>query len=312
MKVYKYRGISTLDRDLKTLVSNQFFAPTAEQLNDPVETVLNSQLAASLTEAMGEEVHELFTETVEMRKTVGIYSLSRTPYDELMWSHYGESHEGFCIEYDLERLISEARANWDRVDVVYSETPPVLDFSELLSGNGHKALLQKLVGYKSKRWEYEDELRIVTTRSGKNNYAEVAVTGIYLGCRCTEESIDQIRHALKGRLHEYFTVSYPEHSYALKASPLERDKNIDGEPKKHRAPVEESAISACGHLRNDSNLLEKIEKAVEIVRCDPSCELVVLGDVSASKKDHICVMYKTNVETGLDNTLSRFFPIHAL
>ena len=42
---------------------------------------------------------------LEMRKTVGIYSLSRTPYDELMWSHYGESHEGFCIEYDLERLI---------------------------------------------------------------------------------------------------------------------------------------------------------------------------------------------------------------
>ena len=312
MKVYKYRGISYLDRDLKTLVSNQFFAPTAEQLNDPVETVLNSQLVTSFTEAMGGEVYELFTETVEMRKTVGIYSLSRTPYDELMWSHYGESHEGFCIEYDLDRLILEARSTWDIVNVVYSETPPVLDFSNLLSGNGHKEFLQKLVGYKSKRWEYEDELRIVTTRSGKNNYAEVAVTGIYFGCRCTEESIDQIRYALKGRLHEYFTVSYPEHSYALKASSLERDKNIDGESKKHRAPVEESAISACGYLRNDSNLLEKIEKAVEIVRCDPSCELVVLGVISASKKDHICVMYKTNVETGLDNTLSRFFPIRAL
>ena len=44
MKVYKYRGISTLDRDLKTLVSNQFFAPTAEKLNDPVETVLRGCL----------------------------------------------------------------------------------------------------------------------------------------------------------------------------------------------------------------------------------------------------------------------------
>ena len=146
MKVYKYRGISTLDRDLKTLVSNQFFAPTAEKLNDPVETVLNSQLAAFVTQAMGGEVHEPFTEIIEMRKTVGIYSLSRTPDDELMWSHYGESHEGFCIEYDLERLKLEARANWDIVNVVYSAIPPVLDFSELLKGNGHKKLLQKLVG----------------------------------------------------------------------------------------------------------------------------------------------------------------------
>ena len=175
-----------------------------------------------------------------------------------------------------------------------------------------KELLQKLVGYKSKRWEYENELRIVTTKSGKNNYAEVAVTGIYFGCRCPEESIDQIRHVLKDRLHEYFTVSYPEHSYTLKASPLGRDKNIDGEPKKHRASVEESAIPACGHLRNDSNLLEKIEKAVEIVRCDPSCELVVLADKSESKKDQIYVQYETNVETGLSNTLNRFFPIHDL
>ena len=81
---------------------------------------------------MGGEVHEPFTEIIEMRKTVSIYSLSRTPYDELMWSHYGESHEGFCIEYDLERLKLEAHANWDIVNVVYSAIPPVLDFSELL------------------------------------------------------------------------------------------------------------------------------------------------------------------------------------
>ena len=312
MKVYKYRGISTLDRDLKTLVSNQFFAPTAEKLNDPVETVLSSQLAAFVTQAMGGEVHEPFTEIIEMRKTVGIYSLSRTPDDELMWSHYGESHEGFCIEYDLERLKLEARANWDIVNVVYSAIPPVLDFSELLKGNGHKKLLQKLVGYKSKRWKYEGELRIITTRSGKNNHAEVAVTGIYLGCRCTKENIYQIRHALKGRLHRYFTVSYPEHSYTLKSSLLERDKGIDGDPKEYRAPIEKSAIPDFKHLGNDLNLLKKIEKAIEIVRCDPSCQLVLLGDISVTKKDQIYVSYETNVETGLANILNRFFPIHEL
>lgn len=217
MKVYKYRGISTLDRDLKTLVLNQFFAPTAEQLNDPVETVLNSQLVSTLTEAMSEDVHDLFIETIEMRRAVGIYSLSRTPFDEIMWSHYGESHQGFCIEYDLERLKLEARSSWDIVNVVYSETPPVLDFSEILGESRQKALIQKLVGYKSKRWEYEDELRIVTARSGKNNYAEVSVTGVYFGCRCTEETIDKIRHSLRGRLHQYFMVRYPQHSYALES-----------------------------------------------------------------------------------------------
>ena len=61
-----------------------------------------------------------------MRHKVGIYSLSRTPLDELMWAHYGNSHASFCIEYDLDRLILEARTMWDVVDVAYYEDPQTL------------------------------------------------------------------------------------------------------------------------------------------------------------------------------------------
>ena len=85
---------------------------------------------------------------------------------------------------------------------------------------------------------------------------------------------------------------------------MERNKIIDGEPKEHRAPVEEFAIPPISQFRNNPNLLKKIEKAVEIVKCDPSCDIVFLGDLSATKKDHIYVMYKTNVETGFDHTIN--------
>ena len=52
-KVYKYRGISTLDRDLESLASNYFFAPTAESLNDPTEAVFNDRLVSQIMSALG-------------------------------------------------------------------------------------------------------------------------------------------------------------------------------------------------------------------------------------------------------------------
>ena len=39
-------------------------------------------------------------------KKIGIYSLSKTFIDELLWAHYGNSHKGFCIEYDLDILLN--------------------------------------------------------------------------------------------------------------------------------------------------------------------------------------------------------------
>ena len=39
MKLYKYRA--DIYRDLLTLVNNQIYAPTAQNLNDPAETIVN-------------------------------------------------------------------------------------------------------------------------------------------------------------------------------------------------------------------------------------------------------------------------------
>ena len=39
MKLYKYRA--EIYRDLLTLVNNQIYAPTAQNLNDPAETIVN-------------------------------------------------------------------------------------------------------------------------------------------------------------------------------------------------------------------------------------------------------------------------------
>lgn len=314
MKVYKYRGASDLDRDLEALASDYFFAPDAANLNDAMEALLSDALAVRATKAMGRTVSDSYQQLVGMRRSVGIYSLSRVPDNEVMWAQYGESHEGFCIEYDLDRLVLEARDQWSVVDVVYSESPPTLAVADLVTKSGCAGVIRKLVGHKSQRWAYEDELRIITTRSGRNNYAQAAVTGIYFGCRCSEGNIKKVRRRLSGRAHTYSVMRFTENSYTLGEAYLARDDDIDGTPPNYHAPLDELAIPDPEALGVYSNRLDEVERAVETVRQDPSCKRVLLADVSVSgpRKGRIFVQYQTAVQTDLSDTVNRYFDLKDL
>jgi hypothetical protein len=243
-----------------------------------------------------------------MRHSVGIYSLSRTPTDELMWAHYAESHAGFCIEYDLERLMLEARTQWTRLDVVYSEEPPTLAIEDLIRAPNPEVATAKLVGCKSKRWSYEDEVRLITASAGVNHYARPAVTGIFFGCRCSDETIERVRIALAGRAHTYARVVYPERSYRLRIDDLPRAA-IDGTMTEHRAPVEDGAIAAVDDLGEHGHLHPLLLRAVDQVTRDPSCKKGVWADVSPSgpRRGQIFVVYETSVETALDNKVKQYF-----
>lgn len=308
MKVYKYRGVANLERDIKSLVEDNFFAPTAEALNDPTEVVLNDRLVSALLSGLSPEVSASLAQLTGMRHSVGVYSLSRVPTDELMWAHYSESHAGFCIEYDFERLVLEARNQWTQLDVVYSKDPPILTVQDLLVASDASLATAKLTGYKSLRWRYESELRLITARAGVNHYARAAVTGIYFGVRCSKKIETQIRTALRNRALTYSRMVYPAHSYQLAIETLTRD-DIDGVIADYVAPVEAGAIVTNSDLGEFSDRYTSVRKAVEIVRRDPSCKKIVLAEVSrtGARRGQIFVQFETTVKGDLNNVLNWYF-----
>lgn len=308
MKVYKYRGSSTLKRDCEGLEQSYFYAPTAEFLNDPTEVVLNDRLVKVIASTLSSTLESDLEEFTSMRRTAGIYSLSKTVTDELMWAHYAESHKGYCVEYDLSRLVLDARNQWSQVNVKYSSEPPTLSIQDVVGELGETNIVEKLVGFKSQRWEYEDEIRLVTTRAGSNHYAQAAVTGIYFGCRCEAKTRETVRKALSGRGHSYFQMKYPEASYQLTTEAMPR-LAIDREVLKYEAPIEESAVTPVEDLGKFSGLHSKLTRAVKIVRRDPSCRAIVLADVSRSgeRTGLIYVQYKTRVKTDLNEIVTWYF-----
>lgn len=317
MKVYKYRGGSPdfIERDINSIAECYFWAPTAEDLNDPAEALLVQGEADRVFNNTSEhEVINGYSDLIAMRSSCGIYSLSKTPLDELMWAYYGDGHQGFCIEYDLERLVLEARNQWDIVDEMkYLSRPPEIQAADILSLGNHSEVLQKMLGTKSTRWAHEEELRIVTTSSGKNFHAAQAITGIHFGVRCSEDIQRKIRISLSGSGYNYRQVRLIPESYQLESIELVSNLELDGNPEVYLAEIEEKAVPTSEDLGKYGSYLPKIKMAVEFVSRDPSCKKIVLADVSTMGNSdldpQIYVQYETRVPTNLCSKLNRYFKL---
>ncbi|AXT59571.1 DUF2971 domain-containing protein [Aquimarina sp. AD10] len=220
--VYKYRG-GEFSRDLESLEKNYFWASSIAELNDPCEGINNwdkfriqSNLIGNFIGTEPKEKLSRFNKSVEKListcSKAGIYSVSTTYEDELLWAHYSNAHKGFCIEYDLDILLESYQSN--RVfsfPITYNSEPPNLSFIEV--GVERNKLIQKILGFKSNRWVYENEYRIVTDLWGKYSYDFRAVRSIYFGLRMGEEQKENIMNILKGRGVKYFQMKLHPESY---------------------------------------------------------------------------------------------------
>lgn len=317
MKVYKYRGGSPdiLSRDLESIVNNFFWAPTVDQLNDPTEAYVNDRDVLNMLALLGaKNVEESIRSLLKMRHIMGVYSLSKNPLDELMWAYYADSHKGFCIEYDLDRLVLEARTAWNVINVVYRPIPSTIMFDDILHDMNESLFLEKMSATKSCRWAHEEEVRIITTVSGRNNYAPAAIKGIYFGCNCDDKFISKVRKDLQGRDIKFYKIEFSADSYSMKPNELQYDEYLDGERIKYFSPLDEGAVPKLKDVSEKNRIFYScIEKAIDLVRCDSSCEKIVWVDFSSDKtkagKPVIYVHYKTNVITQFDSTVTQYFPV---
>lgn len=141
-------------------------------------------------------VEDSFNETID---SYAFMSVSKNPVSNLMWSHYSDSHKGFCIEFKSEFMKAEK--------VTYQKTIPKLNTIDLhrlyfktYDGEalGHQIWLA--LRTKLDEWEYESEYRFQANNAmgripaGKS-FIKIAydtnfVESIIFGCRMQ----DNVKH----------------------------------------------------------------------------------------------------------------------
>lgn len=250
---YKYRGgeEKIFERDLESLENNFFWAPNCLNLNDPCETLVSEEMIKRqidlLTKSFGsnktsiDHLSSALDNLMDRKSKVGIYSLSTSFDHELLWAHYANSHKGFCIQYDLNLLINQnIYQEFHIFPVDYKRKLPSINIEDI--SKEKEVFFQKLLGTKSKLWDYEDEVRIITDTIGENDYDYSAVTAIYFGYRMLGEHKDKMMDRLQGRGIKYFQMYIEDNSYRFREK-LVKDTYENVQPYLFQIPKKNGIIS---------------------------------------------------------------------
>lgn len=134
-----------------------------------------------------------FRERLEwLFNNVGILCITEVPDDLLMWSHYANSHRGFCLGFErTEQNILGRQAR----PVVYQDDYPRLtaaNFDKKTNPNSADVLWLT----KSTHWAYEREWRLIEPEGNKLCHLDVRVTTVMCGMRMPREDRARLREAL--------------------------------------------------------------------------------------------------------------------
>jgi len=159
--LYRYRAFSTHNVD--ALTENSVWLSTPKSFNDPFDCALSldalrfgESLAHAVEEAVrhasdlpptaeqlvehpgDREAFETFRlNLLESQQSRGVLSLTEVPDSLLMWAHYGDSHKGFCIEYDA---VGKSELSNLARPVNYVDALPSLTAGDIFRGSSGDAL----------------------------------------------------------------------------------------------------------------------------------------------------------------------------
>jgi hypothetical protein len=174
--LYKYYGFSA---GLSALKSSQLGFREPVSFNDPFELSFLDN-----AQGPGVKLNDLENKLNELKKSVAILSLTRSPCNPLMWAHYGENHTGFVIGYDVDTpFLTSDDYNLipvERGDVVYTNTKTIHNLTprsrdllhkvylasqgqdqDSLNKSEFENLARKIFLTKHASWVYEEEVRVV-------------------------------------------------------------------------------------------------------------------------------------------------------
>lgn len=220
---YKYRSIvdtenPEIDYSIEALLNNQaifssrtnfndlfdskieLIKPTARQVKELSKLVnkseklyLNNCINKGEFTTLGIQlikgIEESFNNIID---SYAFLSVSDNPTSNLMWSHYSNSHKGFCIEFRSEFLRADK--------VIYCERIPKLNTIDMLrlrfnliDGEEFGKHIWQSLRTKLNEWAYESEYRFQASNTmgkipiGKNfikiPYSPEFVESIIFGCR---------------------------------------------------------------------------------------------------------------------------------
>ncbi|HMO16846.1 MAG TPA: DUF2971 domain-containing protein [Oligoflexia bacterium] len=139
-------------------VSIRFNGEISEQrLINVFRNKFKQELTKDIAEILLGRFKSLHKDIEENLKALGVCSFTEDGTSVEMWSHYANSHTGFCLEFEAHNL-----SNLNIHPVSYRRSHKGFDYFEIL--NGRESLekcMREILYVKPKQWQHEKEWRHV-------------------------------------------------------------------------------------------------------------------------------------------------------
>ena len=232
IQLYKYRSFN--EHSLESISENVIWVSSPDDFNDPFEYSFHVDPDMPLSEVMKRvsdttpENHE--AKQLELIRAIkeefdvgGIFSLSQSNEISLMWSHYANSHYGFCIGYGVEK--GNDLGNGHCMPVDYGEYRS-FSLMEMWDGIENKdpcfaqKMFNAMVLSKDPNWRYERERRVLYTQSRRLIIPNFPIISITFGLRMKEAHRKILIKLMGGKGVGFFQVEKRSGSYNLLAVPF--------------------------------------------------------------------------------------------
>lgn len=229
LNLYRYRSFETKYwKD--EIFKGKIYLAQATQLNDPMDCLayfdttllspdckfiglIKQKFKCSYNEIINKLRHENNTRWIfeNLRSDIRTASFCENNFSLLMWSHYANMHNGFCIKYNTKML--KPIISGMLYPVIYSSEKPdiLVEVKDCTWNAGVKALV-----YKAKEWEYEHEWRVINKADGQYEFFQLdAIEEIYLGARCEEKDKEEVVNWAKENGKEVYQMKIDLKEYRL-------------------------------------------------------------------------------------------------
>jgi len=169
--LYKYFSLN--EYSLDSLKNDYVYLSNPKNFNDPFDCNRNL-----IIEEQKKIEKWQYVETLNNISNIGISCFSENGMEPLLWSHYADSYNGFCLKFKREFLNQKNKELTKLKKVIYSHSPHSIS----IDSNFAKYYQYYL---KLDNWSYENEVRLLfhnpTTVQNKYNFDVNSIEEILVG-----------------------------------------------------------------------------------------------------------------------------------
>lgn len=222
MPYYSFRSFSQYS--LKDIENETISLAHPREFNDPLDTILVYWLNEEVKKSYKNEWelrYRLLMKKVSEHIKIRCFIAGNDEYGNelgiedinvLMWSHYADSHKGFCVKYVFDSDLFDPTKYRKRDKLLLVDK---IKYSDTIDINEEPSIKMALLE-KSDFWKYENEMRLISYDCSGNDkeFPIIECKGmakeVYLGAKCSDENLRLMEKAIGDKNIPLYKMSVDE------------------------------------------------------------------------------------------------------